>query len=79
MTDTDPHMTRRDCCRAGLRLVALAGLLAGGASLLQGRRGAAAAGAPCADASGCPRCPWRRACPAAPRADQAPVSREGRR
>lgn len=84
MTDVDTHMTRRECCRAGLRLAALAGLLAVGVSLVQGRGDAAAGSAPCGKASGCPGCPRRRACPvargpAAPVPNLVPTAREGRR
>lgn len=67
MKDAGAQMTRRECCRAGLRLVALGGLLAAGAVLLRGRGGAAAAGGYCGDGAQCPACPWRRACPGVPR------------
>jgi hypothetical protein len=76
-------MTRREWCRAGLRLAALGGLLVAGASLVNGRGEAAAGRAPCGKASGCPRCPQRRRCPAAPdqeaSANLAPSQREGQR
>jgi hypothetical protein len=85
MTDIGPHMTRRECCRTGLRLLALAGLLGGGVSLVNGRgKASAAQGAPCGDAAGCPGCPWRRSCSVAPAPtaldpDSASANREGRR
>ncbi len=64
MMDADTQMTRREYCRAGLRLAALAGLLAAGVSLVQGRGATTTATAPCGNAADCPRCPLRRACPA---------------
>jgi hypothetical protein len=78
MTDSGPSMTRRECCRAGLRLLGLAGLLAGGFSLVHGRGEGAARGLPCSNAAGCPRCPLRRACPANRGSTPVAAQAEGR-